>query len=122
MPAINFDTVRKIGLTLPRVKESTSRGVTSLKIDGKLMTWPPINKSAEPDSIAVRIAVDDRAELIAAAPETYYVTDHYVNYPCVLVRLSRIRTDALRDLLLMSCKFVTSSKPAKRGRSKNPVR
>jgi hypothetical protein len=122
MPAINFDTVRKIGLTLPRVKENTSRGVTSLKIDGKLMTWPPINKSAEPDSIAVRINVDDRAELLAAAPETYYVTDHYVNYPCVLVRLSRIRTDALRDLLLMSWKFVTSNKPAKRRRLQKPNR
>src|SRR5262245_33170516 len=84
MPTINFDTVRKIGLTLPRVKESTSRGITSLTIGGKLLTWPPMNKSADPGSIAVRIGLDDRAELIASAPETYYVTDHYVNYPCVL--------------------------------------
>jgi hypothetical protein len=30
------------------------------------------------------------------------VTDHYVNYPIVLVRLSRIQLDALKDLLTMA--------------------
>src|SRR5262245_33261926 len=117
MPSINFDTVRKIGLTLPRVKESTGRGVPSLRIGGKLLAWPPINKSAEPGSIVVSIDFDDRAELIATAPETYYVTNHYVNYPCVLVRLSQIRSDALRDLLLMGWKFVTSGKSLKKRKS-----
>ena len=36
------------------------------------------------------------------APETYYVTDYYEKYPLVLVRLSRIDRDALRDLLSVS--------------------
>jgi hypothetical protein len=51
---------------------------------------------------------DQRAELMAAEPEVYYVTDHYVNYPTVLVRLSRIHRDSLRDLLKMAWLFVTS--------------
>ena len=40
-------------------------------------------------------------------PDVYYVTDHYVGYSAVLVRLSRINPDVLRDLLGMAYKFVT---------------
>ena len=45
---------------------------------------------------------------MAASPDVYYLTDHYVNYPVVLVRLSRIHPDALRDLLGMAWRFVTA--------------
>jgi hypothetical protein len=48
------------------------------------------------------VGFDDRAELLAAAPDVYYVTDHYLNYSAVLVRLSRVAPDVLRDLLGMS--------------------
>ena len=71
------------------------------------------NKSAEPDSLVVRIDFDQRAALLAEAPETYYVTDHYVNYPSVLVRMSRIGKDELRDLLSSAWRFVTSQKRRK---------
>ena len=35
-------------------------------------------------------------------------SDHYVNYSAVLVRLSRVNPDVLRDLLGMAYKFVTA--------------
>ena len=41
-------------------------------------------------SLVVRVDFDDRAELLAAAPDVYYVTDHYLDYNTVLVRLSRV--------------------------------
>jgi hypothetical protein len=109
---INFDSVRKIGLALPGVEESTAYGAPALKVRGKLMACVPTHRSAEPGSLAVRVAFDDRAELLAAAPDVYYVTDHYLNYSAVLVRLSRITPDVLRDMLGMAHKFVT----ARRGR------
>ena len=46
--------------------------------------------------------LDDRAELLAADPDVYYVTDHYVGYSAVLVRLSCVNPDVLRDLLGMA--------------------
>jgi hypothetical protein len=49
-----------------------------------------------------------RAELLAAAPDVYYVTDHYLNYSALLVRLPRVTPDILRDLLGMAHKFVTA--------------
>ena len=105
---INFDTVRKIGLALPGVEESTAYGSSALKVHGKLLACVPKNRSAEPNSLMVRVGFDDRAELLAAAPDVYYVTDHYLNYSAVLVRLSRVTPDVLRDLLGMAHKFVTA--------------
>jgi hypothetical protein len=115
-----FDDVRRIGLALPGVEESTTFHGPSLKIRGKLLTSPPINQSAEPVSIVVHVSLDQRQELITQAPETYYVTDHYVNYPAVLVRLSHIDADALRGLLRMSWQFVTQENSARTRQPRKP--
>ena len=104
---VTFDTVRKIALALPGVEKSTAYGSPALKVEGKLLACIAINRSAEPGSLVVRIDFNDRDELLAADPDVYYVTDHYINYPSVLVRLSRIKPDVLRDLLGMAHKFVT---------------
>ena len=106
---IDFDTVRKIGLALPGVEESTAYGFPALKLHGKLLACIPANRSAEPGSLAVRVDFDDRAELLAGDPDVYYVTDHYLDHNAVLVRLSRVNPDMLRDLLGMAYKFVTAS-------------
>ena len=121
---VDFDVVRQIALVLPDVEESTIHGAPSLKVRGRLLTCPAIHKSAEPSSLAVRIGLDQRAKLLVAEPEIYYVTDHYANYPVVLVRLSRIRRSSLRRLLRMSWLFVSSKtqrgepKVRKRARSR----
>jgi hypothetical protein len=78
---INFDTVRKIGLALPGVEESTAYGSPALKVRGKLLACVPAHRSAEPGSLAVRVGFDDRAELLAADPDVYYVTDHFSTTP-----------------------------------------
>jgi hypothetical protein len=112
---LDFDVVREIAKALPDVEESTIHGAPSLKVRGRLLTCPALHVSAEPNTLAVRIGFDQRAELMAAEPGVYYVTDHYVNYPTVLVRLSQIHRDSLRDLLGMAWLFV-SSKNKKDGR------
>ena len=114
---INFDTVRNIGLALPGVEESTAYGVPALKVHGKLLACVPANRSVEPDSLVLRVDFDDRAELLAADPDVYYVTEHYVGYNAVLVRLSRVNPDVLRDLLGMAYKFVT-----RKAAPRSPVR
>jgi hypothetical protein len=115
---IDFDTVRKIGLALPDVEESTAYESPALKVRGKLLACVPVNRSVDPGSLAVRVDFDDRADLLAAAPDVYYVTDHYLNYSAVLVRLSRVTPDVLRDLLGMAHKFVTAHE-ARRPTSRN---
>jgi hypothetical protein len=78
---IDFNTVRDIGLTLSGVEESTAYGFPALKVHGQLLACVPANRSAEPNSLVVRVEFDDRAELLAWDPNVYYVTDHYVGYP-----------------------------------------
>ena len=106
---ITFATVRALALALPDTEEGTIYGTTAFKVRGKMFACRAIHPSAEPGTLAVRIAFDQRDELIAAQPEVYYFTDHYVNYPAMLVRLSRVHRDALRDLLAMARLFVLST-------------
>jgi hypothetical protein len=123
---IDFDTIRNIALALPGVEESTAYGFPALKVHGKLLACVPANRSAEPGSVVVRVDFNDRAELLAAAPDVYYVTDHYAEYSAVLVRLSRLKPDELRDLLGMAYKFVTADaaprSPSRKRRRLGPRR
>jgi len=52
---INFDTVRRIGLALPGVEDSTAYGRLALKVRGKLLACVPTHRSAEPDSLVVKV-------------------------------------------------------------------
>jgi hypothetical protein len=103
---LSFETVRQIGLELPGVQESTAYGMPALKINGKLLAAVPANLSVEPHSLVVRVSLEDRDELLAADPEVYYLTEHYVGYDAVLVRLSRVTSEVLKDLLRTGCKYV----------------
>ena len=114
---ITFETVKEIALALPGVEEGTMYGAPALKLNGKLLACVPIHKSAESDSLAVRIDYEQRDGLLADAPETYYVAPHYINSPCVLVRLRRIQPEALKELLDASWQFVNkNSRKRSRGR------
>jgi hypothetical protein len=109
MGTLDFDAVRKLGLALPDVVDGTAYGAPALKLGGQLLTCIPINKSAEPGSIVVRIDLEHRAELLQQHPDVYYITDHYAPHPTVLVRLSRITRKDLIELLRDACRFVVAS-------------
>jgi hypothetical protein len=115
---LTFADVRKIGLTLPEVEEGTAYGAFALKLRKKLFTCTAINKSAEPNSLLVRLGMAERDELLKAEPDVYYVTSHYEPYPCVVVRLSKIRRDALRELLGASWRYVMESTPQRAPKKK----
>src|SRR6266436_9333254 len=108
---ISFDAVRGMAVALAEVEEGTMHGSPAFKVRGKLLACAAIHKSAEPDTLAVRIPFDLRAELMESDPDSYYLTDHYVNYPVVLVRLSRIDMEGVRELLGASWRFVSAKRP-----------
>ena len=117
-PADAFEPVRTVGLALPGV-EATTRydGSPVLKLGGCFLAGLATHRSAEPDTLVVRVGFEEREWLIEDAPETYYLTDYYRRYPLLLVRLSRVDRDALRDLLSVSWRL-TSPKTRNRGRSR----
>ena len=100
---VTFETVTRIGLTLPGVAAATKYdGSPVLRIDGCFLAGIATHPSAEPGSLVVRVDLDQRELLLEEAPDTYYVTDFYRRYPLVLVRLSRVDRAALQDLLTVS--------------------
>jgi hypothetical protein len=115
---MTFRTVRAIGLKLPDVEESTMYGAPALKLGGRLIACIASNKSAEPHTLIVRTDFEQRDMLIEEEPDTYYVKDHYKTFPVVLVRLSRVNADAMRDLLIAAHRFVSAGakKPRPRAR------
>lgn len=109
MVMLTFDTVRELGLALPDVVDGTAYGAPALKLSGKLLACVPTNKSAETNSIVVRIDLEQRAELLRQDPNVYYITDHYAPHPRVLVRLSKITRGDLKELLRDAHRFILSS-------------
>src|SRR5688572_19180573 len=112
-----FDRVRKMALALPGVEEGKSWGAPAFKLRGKLIACGPTHKEAEPDSLVVLLDFAQRDELLAAEPDVYYLKEHYVGYPCLLVRLKKIHPDALRDLLAMAWKYVDGKSKRTRPRT-----
>ncbi len=73
---MTFEAVRKIALSLDNVEEGTSYGTPAFKVRGKL--FARLHQDSE--SLVVRMDRDNRAELMTADPETYYITDHYLKF------------------------------------------
>ena len=114
---VTIATAMQLGGSFPDVEQTTTGGAPTLKVRGKMMACKAINKAAEPNTLVVCMPIADRDELLAADPETYYLKPHYEGYPCVLVRLSEIQPEALRDLLRMGWEFARS-----RAKRKPPAR
>jgi hypothetical protein len=112
--SIDFDPVRRAAAGLPDVEVTTSWGAPALKVRGTMFVCQAINKQAEPNTLVVRMDLAQRDALIEEDPDVYYLKDHYVDYPCVLVRLSRVHPDALRDLVQTAHRFVSATTPKPR--------
>ena len=122
--AKTFRLVESIGRTLPDVEVTTTWGQPTLKVHGRMFVCIASHKSAEPDTLVVMMDFADRDALIEEDPDTYYLKDHYVGYPCVLVRLSRVHPDALRDLLFGAHRYVSARRKRRpaRTQSRRPSR
>ena len=105
---VTYDTVRRLGLELPGAEESTSYGTPALKVKGKLF----VRLHQDLDKIVLPMPFDRREEMMAADPETYFITDHYREYPYILVSLARVQPEALSDLLKLA--YRTALSPKKR--------
>jgi hypothetical protein len=117
-PKVTFATVEKIGRALPDVEVTTAWGQPALKVRGKMFAVMASHPSAEPNTLGLMMDFVDRDALIEEEPDVYYLKDHYLNYPCVLVRLSRVGVDALRDLVIGAHRFVGATARKKSGASR----
>ncbi len=106
-PGGAYKRVCELALRLPGVEESTSYGTPSLKVKGKIMSR--LRTEAE-GALALRCDFLDRQILLQADPDAFFLTDHYLNYPMILVRLDKVRRSALPDLLERAWRLAAPAK------------
>jgi hypothetical protein len=93
---VTFDDVRKIALAWPEVEDGTSYGTPALKVRKKLL----VRLKEDGDSLVVPgVPPDERDMLVARESKVFYFTDHYKDYPIVLIRLSKAKRAIVGPLL-----------------------
>jgi len=104
---VSFAEVSKLGRALPGVIESTSYGTPALKVGGKLL----VRLKEDGETLVLRMDFVNRDLLLRAEPNLFFLTDHYLNYPSILLRLTRVTKPRLKELLEDSWRLVTKEKP-----------
>jgi hypothetical protein len=93
---MTFDDVRAMALAWPEVVDGTSYGTAALKVRKKLFA----RLKEDGDSLVIpSVPQDEREMLVESRPKLFYFTEHYRNYPIVLVRLSKARRAEVEPLL-----------------------
>jgi len=90
----NVDTLRKVALSFPGVEEGVSYGTLAYRVRKKLIC----RMKEDGESLAIRMEFGEREILMEGEPQTFYITEHYRNYPMVLARLSKLHPDELRRI------------------------
>jgi hypothetical protein len=108
---MTFDDVRKFALAWPEVEDSTSYGTAALKVRKKLL----VRLREDDDSMAIfGVPQEERAMLCESEPRVFYFTDHYRDYPTVLIRLSKATRSHVEPLLRRRWRALASKASVKR--------
>jgi hypothetical protein len=87
---------RKIALSFPETHEKESYGNQAIFVAKKFFTRYRKND----DSLVFIVdSMETRDMMLELDPKTYFITDHYKDYPSVLVRMERITPDELKLML-----------------------
>ena len=97
-----FEQARLAGHALPGVEDSTSYGTPALKVRGKLLAR--LHQSGE--CLVLRADLLDREILLQSDPRVFFITDHYRDYPWILVRFASVDPSALPELIERAWRLV----------------
>jgi hypothetical protein len=87
---------KKIALSFPEANEKPSYGRPAMFVAKKFFT----RYRSEDNSLVFIVAdMPTRDMMLELDPKTYHITDHYKDYPAVLVRMERITPDELKLML-----------------------
>lgn len=93
---MTFDDVRKIALAWPEVEDGMSYGTPALKVRKKML----VRLKEDGDTLVMPgVPPDERDMLVESQPKMFYFTDHYRDYPMVLIRLSKANRGTVEPLL-----------------------
>ena len=110
--------VRRLLLERPGVVEGRSYGMPSFLLNGRFLA-----RFRDDDTVlVVQLAtIGERDVLMELDERSFFFTDHYRNYPAVLVRLAEVPPSLLGDVI-KECWQHVAALPPKRRRAKTPGR
>ena len=115
---VSVRAARQLLLTLPNVVEGRSYGMPSFLLNGRFLA-----RFRDDDTVLVLplATIGEREVLMELDPRAFFFTEHYRNYPAVLVRLAEVAAPLLSDVVMESWRHVSAlpprrpRKPAKTG-------
>jgi len=111
------DDIVRFTRALPDVVESTSYGKPALKRGEKL-----IFALRDPESLSMVCSFEDRAALMRDHAGTFYVTEHYLNWPSVIVRLLNADKKVLRAAVTRAWERAGAQARTRRARARPTAR
>jgi hypothetical protein len=93
--SVTFDDVRAMAMALPGVEAGGSYGTPAYRVAKKLFA----RHHQDGETLVLRINIFERRFLMEAEPKVFYITDHYREWPWVLMRLSAATPERLRQAL-----------------------
>ncbi|MBR1266983.1 MmcQ/YjbR family DNA-binding protein [Bradyrhizobium sp. AUGA SZCCT0222] len=107
---MTFDDVRTFALLWDEVEDGTSYGTPALKVRKKLLA----RLREDHDSLVVfGVPHGEREMLVESQPGIFYFTDHYRDYPIVLICLSKAKRTIVEPLLRRHWRTLASKKAVK---------
>jgi len=105
--AEHYRRVLEIAQRLPGVEATRAYGTPCIKVDGKIMARL---RSESEGGLALRCDFPERQMLMQADPQAFYVTDHYLDWPMVLIDLAEVRWAAMPGLIETAWRMVAKKK------------
>jgi hypothetical protein len=106
-------------LRLPGVTEGRSYGLPSFLLNGRFLA-----RFRDSDTVLVLqlATIDDRDFLMQIEPRAFFFTEHYRDYPAVLVRLADVPRELLATVVKDSWQHVRTLPPARQRARKRAAR
>lgn len=105
--SVTYAEVETAALSFPGARRSITHGRASWRIGRKFFTWV----RPEVESLVVHLdSIDERDALIESDPALFHITDHYRDYPIVLMRLKKASMALVRAALERRFRTIATKK------------
>ena len=105
-----YEKASAIALELPGAVTATSYGTPAFKVNKKMFA------RLKEDGKTLVVYTGERTKWMEQEPGTFFITDHYKDYPLMLIDLARVKKRDLKQLLLASWQLRASKSLQKKFR------
>jgi hypothetical protein len=116
---VRVQDARRVLLQLPNVVEGRSYGMPSFLLNDHFLA-----RFRDDDTVLVLqlATIAEREVLMQLEPNAFFFTEHYRNYPAVLIRLAEVPRSLLVDVVSEAWRHVAAKPPVRRRPKTAPAR